>query len=140
MQTRSVALLLLTAAASLIVAAATLAGCRADYVPVSASCIVYHSGIHVAVAASGASSTSSSVVDNATGTIEKLECNGKEVPLASGDMVDGVIVTREYGRVKIHIQTGLASPGIVDVGISPSRVRDIAVQQPFADAFTAHLR
>jgi hypothetical protein len=125
--------------ASLIVAAATMAGCpRSDtatggYVPVSASCLVYHSGIHIVVTARGAPG-------EATGTIEKLECNGKDVPLAGGAMVDGVIVTREYGRVKIHIRTGLASPGIVDDGISPDSVEDIAVQQSFAYAFTARLR
>ena len=65
-----------------------------EWVPVKANCIVYHSGYVGTIVAPSVSEPS--------GTVGSLECGGKNVEITSKEMVKGIILTKEYGKVKVH--------------------------------------
>ena len=106
-----------------------------EYVPVKANCVVYHSGYKGTIVAPGVSEPS--------GTIAKLQCNGKDVEIASADMVDGIILTKAYGKVKVHFGSMIATVGAGDFTsvqkgkTLPERVIDISVQKSAVKGFTA---
>ncbi len=106
-----------------------------EYVPVKADCVVYHSGYKGTIVAPGVSQPS--------GTVAELQCNGKDVELASKDMVDGIILTKAYGKVKVRFSSMIATVGAGDFSsvqngkTAPERVRDISVQRSAVKSFTA---
>jgi len=105
------------------------------YVPIKANCIVYHSGYEGKIVAPG--------VSEPTGTVAKLECSGKDVEIADNKMVAGIIVTKTYGKVKVHFGSMIATVGAGDfTSVAPGntaseRVRDISVERSTAQSFTA---
>jgi hypothetical protein len=103
------------------------------YVPIKANCIVYHSGYKGTIVAPG--------VSEPTGTVAKLECNGKNVEIANNNMVGGIIVTKTYGKVKVHFGSMVATVGagdftsVAEGKTAPERVRDISVDSRQAESF-----
>ena len=105
-----------------------------SYVSVKANCVVYHTGYRGIVVAPGVSEPS--------GTVARLECNGKDVEIASSEMANGVIITKEYGKVKVHFGSMVATVGAGDFTSTggntvPERAIDIAVQKSAVARFMA---
>jgi hypothetical protein len=109
-----------------------------EWVPVKANCIVYHSGYEGTIVARD--------VSEPTGTVARFTCNGKSVEIASKKMVKGIILTKDYGKVRVHFASMIATVGahdFTDVGEGhtlPERVIDMSVQYSAVDRFMAQFR
>jgi hypothetical protein len=107
-----------------------------EWVPVKANCIVYHSGYDGTIVAPGVSEPS--------GTVGSLKCGGKIVEITSKEMVKGVILTKEYGKVRVHFASMVSTIGAGDFTSDPGggrtlpeRVIDMSVQKSAAESFSA---
>jgi hypothetical protein len=105
-------------------------------VPVKADCIVYHSGYDGVIVAPGVSEPS--------GTVASLKCGGKKVEITSTKMVKGIILTKDFGKVKVHFASMVATVGAGDFTSDPGngrslpeRVINMSVQKSAADRFMA---
>ncbi len=103
------------------------------YVPVKAKCVVYHSGYEGIVVAPG--------VSEPTGKISKFECNGKDVEIASPEMAKGIIVTKAFGKVRVHFGSMIATIGagdftaVPDGHTIPEQTVEVAVQKSTVESF-----
>jgi len=85
-------------------------------------------------------------VSEPTGTLAKLECNGENIELASTKMVDGLIITKAYGKVKVHFGSMVTTVGagdftsVPDGKTLPERVKDISVEKSVAQSFVAQFQ
>lgn len=108
-----------------------------SFVLVKVNCTVYHKGYEGIVVSPGVSEPS--------GTVARLECNGKDVEIASGEMSKGVIITKDYGEVKVHFESMIATVGAGDFTATngntvPERAIDVAVKKPAVARFTAQFQ
>jgi hypothetical protein len=88
-----------------------------ELVPVKANCIVYHSGYDGIVVAPGVSEPS--------GTVASLKCSGKKVEITSSKMVKGIILTKDFGKVKVHFSSMVATVGAGDFTSDPGNGRSL---------------
>ena len=106
-----------------------------DYSLVNTSCVVDHYGYKGTIIAPGISEPS--------GKIKKLECNGKVIEIKNNEMVNGLIDTKEYGKVKVHFSSNIVTVGAGDfISVPPGKtiewdVRDIYVKSSVSKKFSS---